>query len=512
MRFSISTLGCKVNQYESQEIVNILVSRGHSHVKTGDGCDICIINTCAVTAESTRKSRQAVRRLAMREPDALIAVCGCYSQLEPEAAALLGADIIGGSGGKEEFALELERVYDERTANTTGTSYALGTSVDANIVNPSQNTKAPDKDKDKDKDKQNGRTRALLKIQDGCDNFCAYCVIPYARGRSRSIQPELVSKNARQIKAAGYKEIIITGIEISSYGKDLVSKSAVSLSFAKDSHSFGKDLSSCVAAPPSCGKESSFIKEDIVSVENDLKDGGMTLINSDLTLKKNALTLIDAVREISCSAPDLRLRLGSLDPGKISEKMIEELREIPDLCPHFHLSLQSGCDETLRRMGRRYDTQHVLEIIEGLRRHFGDCFIASDLIVGFPGETDEEFNQTIEFIIAAKFTAMHIFPFSSRAGTRAAEMPDHVQKQLRHERAVIANELAKNLSLEFKRSQIGKIADVLFEQKQEGLWTGYSGNYLEVKALSGGERNMRCKIQLTALENDVLLGDILTVI
>ena len=454
MRFSIFTLGCKVNQYESLEMEKTLIVRGHTKAAPDEGCDVCIINTCAVTAESTRKSRQAVRRLKKREPNALIAVCGCYTQLEPGAAGELGVDIIGGSEGKEKFAIKIERLF-----NSNKTETKLNEFITEERHNSKQSTnREKDNDSRLDLDRvtkwqiddiSNRRTRALLKIQDGCDNFCAYCVIPFARGRSSSVPLEILSKKALLIKRAGYKEIIITGIEISSYGKDL---------------------------------------------------------------KSNGLTLIDAVSVIAGAAPDLRLRIGSLDPGKMCDKMIEKLREIPDLCPHFHLSLQSGCDSTLLRMGRHYNTEHVLNTIASLRRNFKDCFIASDLIVGFPGETDGEFEKTLSFIKEADFSAMHIFPFSSRAGTRAAAMAGQVTKQCRQERAAVATDLAKVMSTRFKQNQIGKTTEVLFEQTQEGFWSGYSSNYLEIRALNGGARNMRCEVKLVKIENDAVYGNILAVI
>ena len=492
MRFGVVTLGCKVNQYESQTIAAVLISRGHIRVKPGEGCDVCIINTCAVTAESVRKSRQAVRRLKKKEPGALIAVCGCFSQLEPETAVKLGADVVGGSGDRERFTLEVERNFEIGPAKhfenkqvksavmpKSASEYVVFENIpiadlhspisisnldfdnDANVSEVETGLRdvlADISSAEADPSGINnavqslpalmGRTRALLKIQDGCNNYCAYCVIPFARGRSRSMPLEMVSQHSRQFETAGYKEIVVTGIEISSYGKDL---------------------------------------EGV------------------------GITLMDAIRATSIAAPEARIRIGSLDPKMVSNELVNGLFEIPGLCPHFHLSLQSGCDDTLRRMGRRYDTSHVLNVITDLRRVFPDCFIAADLIVGFPGENDEEFRRTMDFINEVAFSAMHIFPFSPRPGTRAAEMPGQVNKQQRHERAGVAAQLAEAMSLSFRQNQIAKTADVIFEQKINGFWSGYSGNYLEIRAANGGARNMRCKMRIKSIEDNVIWGDILSI-
>ncbi|MCL2408834.1 MAG: tRNA (N(6)-L-threonylcarbamoyladenosine(37)-C(2))-methylthiotransferase MtaB [Oscillospiraceae bacterium] len=413
MRFYVETLGCKVNQAESLSLESVLISRGHILAEPGRGCDICIINTCAVTAESARKSRQTIRRLKKLEPSAKIAVCGCLSALEPESAAQLGADIISGAGDKSELVNQLEQLAIDYEQLST--------------VNCQPST---------------AKTRALLKIQDGCDNFCAYCVIPYARGAPRSLPIELAVEQAREIQSTGFREIVVTGIEISSYGKDL------------------------------SGEE----------------------------------TLVDVVRAIGLAAPDARLRLGSIDPAAVTEDFCCKLASGINLCDHFHLSLQSGCDETLRRMGRKYNTDAVAEAILCLRGHFPDCGITADLITGFPGESDVEFAQTLEFIKSAKFSDMHIFPFSPRQQTRAASMSDQVEKKIRRERARIAAAVAREMSLEFKRSQIGKTLKVLIERESDGFSTGYAGNYLEVRAENGGEKNSMHVVQIQGVEDELVWG------
>jgi len=423
MRFCVSTLGCKVNQFESQAIESILVSRGHELVRAGEGCDVCIINTCAVTAESSRKSRQAVRRLKKLEPDALIAVCGCLSQLESDEIASLGADLIGGSGDREEFALAVEGFFAKSQPKI------VTSPLDRVFEELPPGVAA-------------GRTRGMLKIQDGCDNFCAYCVIPYARGRSRSLPVERAAQAARLLEAEGVREIVITGIEISSYGKDLDA------------------------------------------------------------------TLTDVVRAVGQAAPGARLRLGSLPPSSVTEDFCRELAGV-NLCRHFHLSLQSGCDDTLRRMGRKYDTDDVRDAIERLRRCFPGCGITADLITGFPGETDSEFGQTLAFIKSAKFSDMHIFPFSPRPGTRAYEMPEQVEKSVRRARAGVAAKAAREMSRDFKQSQIGKMLEVLFEREDDGDWVGYSDNYLEIRVRSGGSKNSIHSVQITDARGDLVWGEII---
>ena len=457
MRFCIVTLGCKVNQYESQAMSAILLSRGHTQVQHGESCDVCIVNTCAVTAESARKSRQAVRSVIRVEKSSntkpLIAVCGCFSELEPVSAAMLGADIVSGSGNRREFALKVERLFAERNA-AAATTTAIATTKPAELTTTNDiavvrafEELAPGSSAD--------RTRAYLKIQDGCDNYCAYCVIPYARGRARSLPLARCAEYARRLDEQGFREIVVTGIEISSYGKD-----------------FSDGTSAC-------------------------------------SNYSNRKTLADAVEAISESAANTRVRLGSLDPGSVTEVFIERISALSGLCGHFHLSLQSGCNDTLRRMGRKYGTEVVERAIASLRRRFPDCGITADLITGFPGETDAEFSQTMDFIKSCGFSSMHIFPFSPRRGTRADAMPDQVEKQVRHERARIASALAKEMAEAFRHSQIGKVLSVLFEREQDGVCIGRSDNYLKTAVKEGGDRNSIRPVLISACDNGILRGEII---
>ena len=441
MRFCVVTLGCKVNQYETQAMAEVLISRGHVMVKQSDAFDICIVNTCAVTQESARKSRQAIRHAKRTSPDALVAVCGCLSQIEPSTIEELGADLIGGSHDRLEFALEVEkRKALSSTAPRRGV--ACNTHPHTGGTLPSNGDKPPPNFEALPPGAMENRTRGLLKIQDGCDNRCAYCVIPQARGPARSLPLAQVAEYAIQLAERGYREIVITGIEISSYGSDLPGNP----------------------------------------------------------------TLADAIHAIAKAAPAIRLRLGSLDPSITTESFCAELQAIPNLCEHFHLSLQSGCDDTLLRMGRRYDTRAANEAIKELRRRFKNCGISADLITGFPGETEEEFAQTMTFIRAAAFSRMHIFPYSPRKGTRAADMPNQVDKATRQERARIASSAAREMSRAFAQSQIGKTAEVLFERQQNGISFGYSRNYIEIAVKNGAERNSIRNVQITAADDDYVWG------
>jgi len=434
MRFNIKTLGCKVNQYETHAIEKILIERGHTPVSPGEGCDLCIINTCAVTEESVRKSKQAIRRMKKLEPDALITVCGCYSQLDQKEVAKLGVDLISGASDRELFALQVEKLKTSRSLTIDNELSSIFEELQPGSTM--------------------NRTRALLKIQDGCDNYCTYCIVPYARGRSRSLSLDRMEEYAKQLEEQGYKEIIITGIEISSYGRDIIPLSSSPFSLL-----------------PSPG-------------------------------------LINAIRIIQCAAPDVRLRLGSLDPIIMTDEFCAKLSEIPTMCHHFHLSLQSGCDETLQRMGRKYDTNRVLHAIYSLRNHFSNCGITADLITGFPGETDDEFDQTLKFIKNAAFSAMHIFPYSPRPGTKAADMPGQIIKSIKKERARIAIETANALTQNFKQNQIGRTARVLFEKEKNGISAGHSENNMEIYVKGKIDRNTIHNTRIISINNGLLMGEI----
>ena len=424
--FCTTTLGCKVNQFDTQAIEGMLLAEGFFPVKAGQGADLCLINTCVVTANSFDKSVKAVKRLKKLEPMAKIALCGCLSQLDPLAAQELGADFIGGSDNRQRFAEEIIAYF----RNEDG--------VDGKDSEESEGfeTLKPGA--------AGGRTRALLKVQDGCDNFCAYCIVPYTRGRSRSIPFDTAAKQAQTLERDGFREIVITGIEISSYGKDLAEK-------------------------PS---------------------------------------LISLVTKIAQAAPGTRLRLGSLDPSVITDDFCKELRRLNNFCPHFHLSLQSGCDKTLGGMGRKYTTTNAARAVSTIRSYYPDSGISADLIVGFPGETDEDFADSIAFIENMKFSDMHIFSYSKREGTKAAGMPDQILKNVIQKRAKIAAEISGKMSAEFRKSQIGKNVSVLFESKRGQHWVGRAENNIEVHVKGNFSKNEVCRARIVDFDGEVVVGEI----
>jgi len=425
MKFSFITLGCKVNQFESQAMAAILEERGHSLAERDEPADAYIINTCAVTAESSRKSRQAVRRAMGENPGAVTAVCGCWAQISPDEAASLGADIVFGSSDRLELVKALEHARDDhhiirRIDDPMSRRYFEILPAGSGI----------------------GRTRAMLKVQDGCQNFCAYCIIPFARGPVRSMPPDDAVSEAKRLAEEGYRELVITGIEISSYGRDL-----------------------------------------------------------------EGVNLIGLIEKICLSVPSMRVRLGSLEPRTVTGAFCERLSALPNLCPHFHLSLQSGSESTLRRMGRRYTPEEFFEGVSLLRAYFSNCGVTTDLIAGFPGETESEFEETLRFIEKCAFSSMHVFPYSKRPGTRAASMDGQLEKSVRTARAKLASKLASRMKDDFLNSQIGTVASVLFETESEGLMRGFAGNYCEVGVSGGAARNKTENVKIMAKKGDILLGE-----
>ena len=391
MRYIINTLGCKVNQYETQAMETLLRERGHEPAGEGESAELVIVNSCAVTAESGRKSRQALRRLMEHYPGAASAVCGCWAQVEPDAAEALGADVACGSGDRRGFVAAAERA-------------------------------------------------ALQKA--GCQNFCTYCIIPYARGRVRSLPPERAAQEAAELAAKGYRELVLTGIEIASYGEDL--------------------------------------------------PGGPGLA--------------DAVEAIAAAAPRLRLRLGSLEPTVVTEDFCRRLAATGRVCAHFHLSLQSGCDATLARMRRKYDTAEFFAVTERLRRYFPGCGLTADLITGFPGETEADHEATLAFIEKCAFSAMHVFPYSRRPGTPADKMPGQLTAAVKSRRAAEAHALAERMRGEYLASCVGKTLEVLFETEENGLSTGHASNYAEVSAPGTGLRGLVKNVQITGVSGQMLVG------
>jgi len=427
MKYRIATLGCKVNQFETQALETILASRGFSESESGETADVVIVNTCAVTAESGRKSRQIIRKLEGENPEALIAVCGCFSQLSPTDVASLGADVVHGSGDKNRFADDIEKALAERK-QITWTDDPFARRIMEELPSGAVDE----------------RTRAMLKIQDGCANFCTYCIIPYTRGRVRSLPPERCAAQTEELASRGFRELVITGIEIASYGRDL---------------------------EPKC-------------------------------------TLADAVEAIASEAGGMRLRLGSLEPTVITEDFVNRLKATGKVCDHFHLSLQSGSDGVLKRMNRKYDTARFFEATELLREYFPNCGMTADLIVGFPGETEENHAQTLAFIRKCGFSAMHVFPYSKRPGTKAAEMSGQLTNAVKTKRAAEAQKAALEMEAAYLNSCVGKELTVLFETEKEGVSIGHAANYTKVCVPNGQLHRIVKNVEIIGILDKMLVGKI----
>lgn len=426
MRAAIYTLGCKVNQYETQAMEQELRRRGHELVDFEDSADAYIINTCSVTAVSDKKSRQMIRRARRRSPGAVVAACGCYVQTHTDEAKTLGIDLIGGTGDRMAFLDLLEQEVRDRTPRVAVDDSLRRRSFE---VLPAGGLAA--------------RTRAMLKVEDGCVNFCTYCIIPFARGPVRSLPLDQAVAQTRQLQAEGYRELVFTGIEISSWGQDL----------------------------------------------------------------RNGAGLIDLMEAVSAAAPRLRLRLGSLEPRTITEDFCRRAAALPHLCPHFHLSLQSGCDATLKRMNRKYDTARFRESVHLLNRYFHRPAITTDLICGFPEETEEEFGQTLAFIEECGFAAMHIFPYSIRPGTKAAAM-EQVPPAVKEQRTARAGQVAERMHRAYLEGCVGQVYPVLFEQAKDGLYTGHAPNYMEVGVAADGLHNVVKNVKIVGIDGEILRGEL----
>ena len=427
MKVAIYTLGCKVNQYETQAMEQALRARGHAIVPFAEEADTYIVNTCSVTAVSDQKSRQVIHGVQRKHPGAVVAVCGCYPQTHVDDVRKLGVDLIAGTGDRTGFIRLLEEAAAEKRQIE-----AIDQPFERRVfeVLPAGGLE--------------GRTRAMLKVEDGCVNFCTYCIIPYARGRVRSLPIPTAAEQTRQLAAEGYREIVVTGIEISSWGQDL----------------------------------------------------------------KTGETLIDLLEAVCDAAPEVRIRLGSLEPRTITEDFCRRAAALPNLCPQFHLSMQSGCDATLKRMNRKYDTARYLESVALLNQYFDRPAVTTDLITGFPEETEEEFRQTLDFLCRCGFAQMHIFPYSIRPGTPAADMRQ-VPKAVKEERAHRAAAVAAKLHQAYLAACVGAVYPVLFEQPRDGRYFGHAPNYMEVLAEGADLHNEIRNVKITGTDGESLLGEIL---
>ena len=424
MKLQFTTLGCKVNQSETQALQSLFSEGGHQLCPPGEIADAVIVNTCAVTAESTRKSKQAIRRAREANPGAIVAVCGCFSQISGEEVEALGADIIWGSGDRRGFVQALEQRFHGEIPIQTDQGWQGFEMLPPGSLE--------------------GRTRALLKVQDGCDNFCTYCIIPHARGPVRSMPFEAALDQARTLAEEGFREIVLTGIELSAYGKD---------------RAYQEDL-------------------------------------------------VDLVEAICKAVPDIRIRLGSLEPRTITAEFIRRLKPFPNLCPHFHLSLQSGSDTVLARMGRHYNTAQYCKSLALLREAFPNCAITTDLIVGFPGESETEYLESLAFLRACAFSNLHIFPYSAREGTKAAQMPGQITKSEKARRAREARQVAETAKHNWLLAQVGLTQAVLFEQEANGVLQGHTPNYCSVSVPGTGLQNQIRPVEICGVSGEGLIGEI----
>ena len=419
------TLGCKVNQYETNAMAQKFLEKGYKVIEeyeqNGEKPDICIINTCTVTNMSDRKSRQMLRREKENNEKVIVVAVGCYAQVaKEELKKIPEIDLVLGNNEKVDIVKYVEDYINENENNIE-----IEDVMQSRLFSDFGDITFTEK------------TRAVVKIQDGCDRFCSYCIIPYARGRVRSRKPESIISEITKIAEKDIKEVVITGIHIASYGKDF----------------------------------------------------------------KEEYKLIDLLEEINKIDGIERIRLGSIEPLLITDEFAERLKKLDKICHHFHLSLQSGCDETLKRMNRRYTTEQFREIVKRLRNAYNDVNLTTDIIVGFPGETEEEFEKTYHFLDEIKFYKMHVFKYSQRKGTKAAVMPNQIPGDIKELRSRKLIELSNKNEFEINQKYIGQKVEVLFEEEKEGCYKGHTANYILIYCKDEKE-NLANKIQkVECIEN-----------
>ncbi len=405
------TLGCKVNQYETNAMTQQFIEKGYEVVDHTKKADIYIVNTCTVTNMSDRKSRQMLRRVKELNKEAIVVACGCYAQVaKEELKKIEEINLVLGNNEKKNIVEYVETYIHHQTLNEIEDVMNQKEFVEFGDITFTE------------------KTRAVIKIQDGCDRFCSYCIIPYARGRVRSRKPEHILSEIQKIAKEGIKEVVITGIHIASYGKDF----------------------------------------------------------------KQEYRLIDLLEEMNEIEGIERIRLGSIEPLLITEEFVSRLEKLSKICHQFHLSLQSGCNETLKRMNRRYTTEQFRKITKLLRKTFEDAILTTDIIVGFPGESEEEFERTYAFLSEIKFYKMHVFKYSPRKGTKASIMPNQIDGNQKEERSRRLIELSNKNEKAYNEQYIGKEVEVLFEEEKNGMWQGHTKNY--ILAHYKTEENMENKI------------------
>ncbi len=430
MKVALYTLGCRVNSYESEAMAEKFIKEGYEVVSFDEFSDVYVINTCTVTNMGDKKSRQMIGRARRHNPEAIIAVVGCYSQIaSDEIAQIEGVDVVLGSRNKGDIVYWVNRAREESKQVVEVKDVLKNNKFEQLAISEYQD-----------------KTRAFLKIQDGCNRFCSYCLIPFARGGVCSKEPEEILKEVKELSKNGFKEIILSGVHTASYGVDL--------------------------------------------------EG-----NWDLVKILEEINKIEGIE---------RIRIGSIDPTFFTEGVIEKICNLEKMCPHFHLSLQSGCDATIRRMNRKYTAQEYKDVVENLRKYMKDVSITTDIIVGFPGESNVEFEATYEFLKGIKLSKMHIFKYSKRTGTKAAEMPFQVDGLIKEERSKKLIELNNALEVEFMEKFIGREMRVLYEEAisgKENTYVGYTENY--IKVITESDENLEGKIvptKLAAVKQENMIG------
>ena len=426
MKIAFYTLGCKANQFETQALERLFTEHGHEIVPFDDFADVYVVNTCTVTAMSDRKSRTVARRCKKINPEAKLILCGCYAQVKAEEAKeACGADAVIGTPDKSRIVAIVEELAPDGVHDLWHEAPPLFDLLPAGGLS--------------------GRTRALLKIQDGCKNFCTYCLIPFARGPERSMPFDLAVEEAQKLAVEGYREIVLTGIEISAYGRDLPGR---------------PDL----------------------------------------------ITLIEALCK---AAPGCRIRLGSLEPRTVTEDFARRCAALPNLCPHFHLSLQSGCDKTLHNMNRHYTAAEYKTACDLLRQYMPLCGLTTDLIVGFPGETEEDFAESLRFVERCGLGKVHVFPYSRRQGTRAATMSGQLSQAVKAARSQQAIAVCTALERRDLEARVGRTYEVLFEQEEDGFFTGHIPEYCLVKVKGEHLHNQVLPVKITGVDGETLLGEVI---
>ncbi len=427
MKCAFYTLGCKVNQYESGAMAQELERRGFTCVSPDEEADVYIINSCSVTAESDRKTRQAVRRFRRNHPGSIIVLTGCMVQAIPETGDdLPEADIVMGNKTNSDIYALIMQFISGRKRIFAVEPHKIGEKYNGLSVTDYRD-----------------KTRAVIKIEDGCNRFCSYCIIPYARGRARSKPLEDIESETSELAKNGFREIVVVGINLSAYGSDIGSN------------------------------------------------------------------IVEAVERIASIDGIERVRLGSLEPDHITENVITGLSRIEKFCPQFHISLQSGCDKTLKKMNRHYSSVEYEDLCSRLREVFPDVNITTDVMVGFPGETQSDFEISLDFVKHIRFEKVHVFPYSRRPGTLAANMPEQIENAEKQRRAEIMMTECEKIRFEYLKAQSGRILEIIPEENHNGIIKGYTANYTPVIVSGKCEFGKSVRVRITGVENDCCKGEIL---